>query len=156
MPSEPLALGIDIGGTRVRAGLVDAQGVLRARAETATDARGGGLDERQSRAMAARRRQVFNRDEVDDLNSRGCLGEARDATLTVRPCDADDATVRRRAELVAQENADRAAILDWIASGDSSFADAGHSQLVDMYHRLLVANAKKGDWVEDHGGWMQK
>jgi glucokinase len=41
MPSEPLALGIDIGGTRVRAGLVDAQGVLRARAETATDARGG-------------------------------------------------------------------------------------------------------------------
>lgn len=41
MPSEPLALGIDIGGTRVRAGLVDGRGMLRARAETATDARGG-------------------------------------------------------------------------------------------------------------------
>ena len=41
MPSEPLTLGIDIGGTRLRAGLVDGNGALRARAETATDARGG-------------------------------------------------------------------------------------------------------------------
>jgi hypothetical protein len=119
-------------------------------------ARSGGLDERQSRALAARRRQVFNRDEIDDFKAKGCLGEARDATIALRRCDADADNLRRRTELVAQENADRAAILDWIASGDDAFADAGRSQLVDMYHRLLVVKSKQGDWVEDQGGWMRK
>ena len=120
------------------------------------DDRSGGLDERQSRAMAARRRQVFNRDEIDDLKSKGCLGEAHDATLVVRACGADAEALRRRSELVAQENADRAAILEWVASGDDAFTDAGRAQLVDMYHRLLAVSAKKGDWVEDQGGWTQK
>lgn len=117
------------------------------------DARSSGLDERQARAMAARRRQVFNRDEIEDLKSKGCLGEALNATLAIRDCGVDSG---RSGELLAEENVDRAAILDWLASSDDAFADAGRAQLVEMYHRLLVTNAKKGDWIEDQGGWAQK
>jgi glucokinase len=40
-PRGPLAVGIDLGGTQVRAALVDAQGAVLARAATRTDAVGG-------------------------------------------------------------------------------------------------------------------
>jgi len=40
-PRRPLAVGIDLGGTQVRAALVDAQGAVLARAATRTDAVGG-------------------------------------------------------------------------------------------------------------------
>ncbi len=115
-----------------------------------------GLDTTQAYAMAARRRQVFNRDEVDELKRRGCLGEAKNAMLAARECDAtgDDAT--RRDRLLAEENADREAILDWVATSDATFTGKGRAQLIDMYHRLLAERAKPGEWVERQEGWAKK
>jgi hypothetical protein len=117
-----------------------------------------GLDTRQAFAMAARRRQVFNRDDIDELRGKGCVGEAKDATLAVRDCDmhGDQTQSALRTRLISEENADRKAILDWVASSDESYAGAGRSQLVDMYHRLLVENVKAGEWVEDNKGWAKK
>ena len=40
-PDTRVALGVDLGGTHVRAALVDARGAIRARAEERTDAAGG-------------------------------------------------------------------------------------------------------------------
>jgi hypothetical protein len=115
-----------------------------------------GLDNTQAYAMAARRRQVFNRDELDELKARGCLGEAKNATVTARDCDAPAEDKSRRERLLGEENADREAILDWVASTDATFAGKGREQLVDMYHRLLAERAHAGDWVEGPGGWAKK
>lgn len=115
-----------------------------------------GLDTNQAYAMAARRRQVFNKDEVNELKAQGCLGEAKDATLTVRPCDLTPEVTARRDRLQAEENADRAAILDWVASSDESYSGSGRGQLIAMYHRLLVEAARSGDWVEGDSGWTKR
>jgi uncharacterized protein YdbL (DUF1318 family) len=116
----------------------------------------GGLETSQAYAMAARRRQVFNRDEVDELKARGCLGEAKNATLAARDCNAGGEEAVRRDRLIAEENADREAILEWVATSDATFAGNGRGQLVDMYHRLLAERAKPGEWVEGAGGWAKK
>ncbi len=97
-----------------------------------TDARlGAGLDENVSRGASPWQRggarcSTAMRSTTSKC-AKGCLGEAHDATHQhVRPMsDADGPTIGRRTELVAQENADRAAIIAWIASGDDAFADAG-------------------------------
>ncbi len=115
-----------------------------------------GLDHTQAYAMAARRRQVFNRDEVDELKARGCLGEAKSAMLVTRDCQASAEDAARREKLLGEENTDRNAILDWVASTDASFAGKGRGQLVDMYHRLLVDKTKPGEWIEGPGGWVKK
>lgn len=117
-----------------------------------------GLDSRQALAMAARRRQVFNRDDIDELRAKGCIGEAKDATVAVRDCDTqNDPDVRtRRARLVGEENADRRDILNWVASTDANFSGAGRVQLVDMYHRLLLDRVRSGEWFEDASGWATK
>lgn len=110
----------------------------------------------QAYAMAARRRQVFNRDEVDELKARGCLGEAKTAMLVTRDCQVTPEDTTRRDKLLGEENADRNAILDWVASTDATFVGKGREQLVDMYHRLLVDKTKSGEWVEGSGGWVKK
>jgi uncharacterized protein YdbL (DUF1318 family) len=117
-----------------------------------------GLDSKQATAMAARRRQVFNRDDIDELRAKGCVGEAKNATIAVRDCDTqgDQSLPARRDRLVSEENADRQAILDWVASSDESFSGAGRAQLVDMYHRLLLDRVKPGEWIEGANGWAKK
>lgn len=122
----------------------------------ARDPEHAGLDNTQAYAMAGRRRQVFNRDEVDELKKRGCLGEAKNATLVVRDCDVTPEERTRRDRLIGEENADREAILAWVASTDATFSGAGRTQLVDMYHRLLVEQAKPGEWIEGQGGWSKR
>lgn len=121
-----------------------------------TDPEVAGLDNAQASAMAARRRQVFNRDEIDELKGRGCIGEAKNATVAARDCKLAGDDAARRERLITEENADRDAILDWVASNDATFAGNGRAQLVDMYHRLLTERAKPGEWVEGSGGWAKK
>jgi hypothetical protein len=116
----------------------------------------GGLDTTQAYAMAARRRQAFNKDEIDELKGQGCLGEAKDAMLAARPCDATADAVTRRDRLLAEENDDRKAIIDWVASSDESYSGQGRAQLVAMYHRLLLDNARPGDAIENDSGWTKR
>lgn len=116
----------------------------------------GTLDTTQAYAMAARRRQAFNKDEIGELKGQGCLGEAKDATLVTRPCELTQEAAARRDRLQAEENSDRQAIIDWVATSDESYSGQGRAQLVAMYHRLLVDAAKQGEWVEGDGGWAKR
>jgi uncharacterized protein YdbL (DUF1318 family) len=99
------------------------------------------------KAMAARRRQLFNRDDVDELKQAGCLGEALKGVLATRPCDkvkdADAAKLRDR--MIEEENADRSAIIDWAVSVDPVLTRADRPQVEELYHRLLLERAKPGE-----------
>jgi hypothetical protein len=112
----------------------------------------------QARATFARQRQLFNRDDVEDLKGLGCLGEAVDARLAARPCAAtkEESTRVLAAKMITEENADRAMLLDWVAAGHEAAAPAGRAQLATLYHHLLVNQSRAGDWFEEPAGAWQK
>jgi hypothetical protein len=114
------------------------------------------VDELQARAVAARRRQLFNRDDIDELKASGCLGEARKAELVARPCK--DAEAKERSDkLLSEENADRAVIIEWAVATDSSLTERDRGEVVEVYRRLLLERAQPGHWVQnDDGSWKQR
>ncbi len=119
----------------------------------------GSIDDLQARAIAARRRQLFNRDDVNELKELGCLGEGNAALLIGRDCDATRAAdVNALAtRMVEEENADRAAIIDWALATDASLAPTDRPQVVHVYRELLRERSQPGDWIqEDDGGWKQR
>ena len=116
-------------------------------------------DEPLSRALAARRRQLFNRDDVEELKTAGCLGEAADGRLVTRSCEkskaAEIATLSAR--VVDEENADRSAIIDWALGVDPVLTRSDRPQVVALYHRLVVDRAKPGEWLQQaDGSWAQR
>jgi len=128
---------------------------VRAEAQVA----GGSVADLQAAAVAARRRQLFNRDDVDEGKKLGCLGETRDALLAVRPCDAakDATTAARLATLVTQENEDRRVVIDWAIAADAALTAADRGEVARVYHRLLLEGSRAGDWVQgDDGGWTRR
>jgi hypothetical protein len=119
----------------------------------------GSQDDLQARAVAARRRQLFNRDDVDELKAAGCLAEGAAARLVARPCDkaAQPEVAALLARLGTQENADRDAIIDWAVSVDPVLTQSDRSQVVALYYRLLLDQARPGDWVQEkNGGWVRR
>ena len=119
----------------------------------------GSPDELQSQAIAARRRQLFNRDELDELKRAGCLGEAQHAVLVSRPCDREPAPelAARRSTLLDQENADRRVIIDWALAIDAVLTAADRPQVVEVYHRLWRERLHAGAWIQgDDGGWTRR
>jgi hypothetical protein len=115
----------------------------------------GSPEDLQVRAIAARRRQLFNRDDVDDLKQRGCLAEGRRAELVARQCTGELENLRDR--LLRQENADRGTIIDWAVAADPVLTTSDRAQVVQIYGRLLRARARPGDWLqEDSGTWRQR
>jgi uncharacterized protein YdbL (DUF1318 family) len=118
----------------------------------------GSLDAMQGAALTARRRQLFNRDEIEEAKHQGCIGEGRDAELVLRPCSLREREALARVErLVAEENADRAAIIDWAIAADSTLSPAERPQLLKIYRRLLADKAAKGDVLQnDDGSWAPR
>jgi hypothetical protein len=115
-------------------------------------------DDAQARATFARQRQLFNRDDVDELKSAGCLGEAFDATVVARPCAAakDEATRALLMRMIAEENEDRAAIINWVAGSSHAASGASRAQLVALYHHLQLEQARSRDWIEEPKGTWQR
>ena len=119
----------------------------------------GSADDLTAAALAGRRRQLFNRDDLDELKTAGCLGEAQRARHEARPCDrvgaADNAKLVER--LVAEENEDRAHIIDWALSVDPVLTRGDRAQVEEIYHRLLIEKARPGDWVQqEDGAWLKR
>ncbi len=107
----------------------------------------------QSRALAARQRQLFNRDDIDELKRGGCLGEAKEALLVPRSCT----NLALATTLLTQENQDRNTIIDWIVQNDAALTQAHRPQVVELYRRLVAQRARPGDWLQNEGGaWKQK
>jgi uncharacterized protein YdbL (DUF1318 family) len=120
---------------------------------------GGSLADLQAAAVAARRRQLFNRDDIDEGKKQGCLGETREARLTLRPCEPakDPAVATHLAALVAQENEDRLVVIDWAIAADAALTPADRLEVVRVYRRLLLEASRQGDWVQgDDGGWTRR
>jgi len=128
---------------------------VRAQAQVGT----GSLDELQAAAVAARRRQLFNRDDIDEAKTQGCIGEGKDARLARRTCapDADTEASARLATLIEQENADREAVVAWALATDPSLTTTDRPQVIQVYRRLLTENTRPGDWLEtDDGTWVKR
>lgn len=112
-----------------------------------------------ARAIAARRRQMFNRDDIVELKGWGCVGEGLDARLVARECPqvSDPELEAVRARVVQQENRDRASIIDWSISTDPVLTPEDRAQVVAIYHRLLVEQAEPGHWIQTRQGtWTRK
>lgn len=116
-------------------------------------------DDLAGQALAARRRQLFNRDDVEELKGLGCLAEGRQGRLVEHECSARNEAelMTRLTRMVAEENADRSALLDWAISTDPVLTRADRGQLEEMLGRLFSERAKAGDWLEQpDGSFKQK
>src|SRR5690606_11045611 len=112
----------------------------------------GSLDDLQARAISARRRQLFNRDDLDELKALGCLGEGLAAELVLRDCQPDPERATLLERLLSEENSDRKAILNWALEADPALTPADRPQLVAVYRRLLLERARPKDWVQTDDG----
>lgn len=112
----------------------------------------------QQKALAARRRQLFNRDDIDELKSFGCLGEGKHAQLVARPCGQVQAgdVLSLQDRMVQQENQDRAAIVDWAVSTDPTLGPSDRNKVQGLYHVLIKEKCRSGDWVQaENGSWRK-
>ena len=112
------------------------------------------LDSKAS-ARAARRRQLFNMDDLLELRRLGCLGEDNSGQTEPRPCDAgraDSAVAERARRIASQENEDRAAIIDLALVLDIALTPADREALQQVYARLVRREAEPGTWIQDKDG----
>lgn len=109
------------------------------------------------KGTAARRRQLFNRDDVDELKRKGCLGEALDARLVARECKAEADMLALRDRLIDEENADRQSIIDWVMATDTTLSPEQRPQIVVLYRQLLISVRRDEDWIQEQdGSWRQR
>ncbi len=121
------------------------------------------LDDLKQQAVAARRRQLFNRDDLDELKGFGCLGEAAGAELAAHECEPTQENgegkelVQTRVErLVNEENEDRRVIINWALEADPVLTSADRDQVVEVYARLLRERLEPGHWYRgEDGAWSQ-
>lgn len=135
------------------------QEILAASVRATTEIGPGSLDDLRHRAIAARRRQLFNRDDIRELKALGCLGEAPQAALVVRPCDAplDTEAAARAKRLADEESQDRQAIVTWVLSNDPVLTPGDRPRVVRMLEELLRRQAQPSDWFLDEAGqWVQR
>ncbi|HET6347372.1 MAG TPA: DUF1318 domain-containing protein [Myxococcota bacterium] len=127
---------------------------LAASVRAGPDAPSAARGDLEAAAVAARQRQLFNRDDLRTLKGAGCVGEALAAKLASRPCAKDAEVEALRARLVAEENADRAAIMVWAVEVDPVLTRRDMPQVAAVFHRLLLEQAQKGEHVQnDDGAW---
>lgn len=116
----------------------------------------GSLREREDRAIAARRRQLFNRDDIRALAAAGCIGEARNGSVLERDCEGHP-LLDQRERFLAEENADRTAVIEWAIEADPSLTQGDAQQLRSIYHSVMVEQAISGTPVErEDGTWVRK
>lgn len=127
--------------------------ILAASVRAATS-QGPAIDSARERALFARRRQLFNRDDVRLLIAAGCAGESAAATLAERGC-ARPAEFAPR--VIQEENEDRAAIIDWALAADPLLTAAGRTAVLAMHRRMLQQQLPAGALYQDDGGlWQRK
>ncbi len=117
------------------------------------------LGDSYQKALAARRRQLFNEDDIADFKSKGCIGENIRGQAEVLPCEllaADSEKKELAARLVAEDNEDRKSIIDLAIQMDNSLTPANSSDMRSVYHQLLKNSAKSGYMFEESPGKWTK
>jgi uncharacterized protein len=117
--------------------------------------RGGDM---RNKAVAARRRQLFNDDDITELKHLGCLGENLRGSLEARECapSKDPAVSARAQRMVAQDNQDRAAVIDLALALDASLTPADRPALEKIYAQIMRRQARPGEWIQDDSGAWKK
>ena len=122
------------------------------------------MTESESRALAARRRMEFNRDDVLSFKRQAVAGESSDGLLVTFP-DAMDrlkAAEPRRYKLVTdvvrEENEDRAIVMQRIADTNPALAgDQGLAQVRSILAARYRQDAEPGMRVQlPDGAWTTK
>ena len=109
-------------------------------------------------AMSARRRQLFNRDDIERFKRQGCLGEAISGELVARSCDDDSARSKPIIERVLdEETVDRAAIISWVISQHDHLQESQRSQVKQIYRQFILSHSPQGTPFENlNGDWLFK
>ena len=109
-------------------------------------------------ALQARRRQLFNRDDINHFKEQGCLGEAIKGQLMIRNCSKIDNEQRKLLEQVLeQETQDRKSIITWVISQHDHLQETHREQVIDIYRQFILSRSPKGTPFESTSGtWTQK
>ena len=110
-------------------------------------------------AIAARRRQLFNRDDTHEYKVAQCVGEALSSLLVSRPCSLRTTPTyeKRLARIIEEENHDRKILVSWMIANDLTLTPADRPQIEKIYHDLLLRNSPKGTLSETREGtWSSK
>ncbi len=109
-------------------------------------------------ALRARQRQLFNRDDINVLLLRGCLGEAQTGYLAPRPCNAPNALERTLSvRMRAEENQDRDHIITWVIENDETLTPGDRYAVLGLYGSLRRAHLRPGmTYEDDTGAWNTK
>jgi uncharacterized protein YdbL (DUF1318 family) len=110
-------------------------------------------------ALRARQTQQFNRDDLDELKGKGCLGEGGDGLLAPRDCEAagGPAVAERIARLVETENQARRSILRYVLASSPDLTEQDLPKLTAAWSRLAREQARPGEWIQDPAGeWKHK
>ncbi|MCK5689785.1 DUF1318 domain-containing protein [Myxococcota bacterium] len=114
-------------------------------------------DNARESALAARRRQLFNRDDIHEFKKQSCLGEDKKAQLQSRPCAIDSQQSIVLERVISQENTDRDTILQWVLKNDPSLTANAAGDLRTIYADLLKRQSPPGTWlINKDGKWEQK
>ena len=100
-------------------------------------------------SIAARRRQLFNRDDIIEFKKKGCLGESLKAQLVFQPCElADQENSSLRRKLIEEENKDREVIITWFIINDPTLAPSDRNQVIEIYRQLLIRQSPTGTPIQ--------
>ncbi len=111
-------------------------------------------DSVRSEALAARSLQLFNRDELSEFKSAGCIAETLSAELVKHKCSAEDDSSavfeERRMRIIRDENRAREKLVRWAAyllarkKGRNTIEARKIQELRKTYYRMLKEGAGKG------------
>jgi hypothetical protein len=116
-------------------------------------------DKAHEKAVFARKRQMYNRDEIKEYKSHGCLYEKYPALLQEKPCDFVNTEDKKKKinAMIEEENQDRNHIMAWIKNSNKENLDQQKIDILVLYHAFLFQESSKGDWfLEKNGSWIQK
>lgn len=128
-------------------------GSVRAQAQ---QLRGDALEE-DKRALSARQRQIFNRDDVHAFKKLGCMGEAFLGNLVERPCDLKQAQQALLVRILEEESADRKAIISWVISQHDHLEENDRLQVSHIYRQFILRHSPDATPVQSpEGTWTKR
>ena len=109
-------------------------------------------------ALQARRRQLFNRDDVNTFKQQGCLGEANKGKLVIRACQQNAAEQTELiTKILEEETQDRESIVNWVISQHDHLQESHRTQVIDIYREFILSRSPKGTPFQSADGtWAQK